>query len=155
MSRAIFKQNHQSSAQIVEEKVDFPTLKPPKMYLKQKCLYTQQSTEMLKGSCWTPLSGHDHERGYRSSMQRNHGNLCFQRIKIFSDFHTPTFHTHLLAQRGYAHIVKRLKEPGVAVGGAEVQIYSLLGLIMPFIQNVKQTRILHSILTNHVIKMRV
>jgi len=31
------------------------------------------------------------------------------------------------------HIVKQLKEPGVAVGGAEVQIYSLLGLIVPFI----------------------
>lgn len=65
--------------------------------------------------------------------QRNHGNICFQRIKIFSDFHTPTFHTHLLAQRGYAHIVKQLKEAGVAVGVAEVRIFSLLRLTVPFI----------------------
>lgn len=33
----------------------------------------------------------------------------------------------------------------MAVGGAEVRIFSLLGLTVPFIYNAKQTRILHSI----------
>ncbi len=92
-------------------------------------------------------------------------NICFRRIEIFVDFHTPTFHTHLLAQRAYSRIVKQLKElvwlwvvqsfgSFLRHTTSTPRDYSLLELTVPFIKNAKQTSILHSILTSDVVKMR-